>query len=453
MNNDFDLYDVVKIFKKRWKTILAVIVLFTLVGGYVSYQTPTIYEARADLLVNYTKMNEESEILQSSDIEMSLRLIETYKEILKSDRLLNKVASQLDGRYTKEELQDKVSITSGGDSQIIKILAEAKTAEEATTIVKVYATLFQEDVRALMNLDNINILNELSMKTDVREVSSSTTIFIGLSGIAGFILIGLVVIGQEMYFFKLNTPAKIESTLGIQNFGSLPVIKNARRRRTEGPMQEAGSVPNINDSFFLAEEFRKIRANIQYHLTQKKMKVILVTSPTSGDGKSLVAVNLALAMAMTGKKTVFIDADLRSPIGKRFFNIPSRDGLTSFISRHVEFEKIVHPTNTTHLSFIGTGPIPPNPTEILSSSGMEEVIQTLKPQYDVIVIDTPPLIVADAVSLSTYVDGCLYVVNAKQSGERLVNKSLEQLKRVRVPVLGAVLNKSYPANEKYSHEF
>lgn len=438
MYNHLDMKEILRLFKTKWKMMILVVSLCFAIGGVVSYTIPPTYIAKTDLLVNYTMPENESTPLQSSDIEMSLRLIETYKHMLKSDRMLSQVIGELNETYTKSELLNKVSIESGNNSQIITIVAQEDTAEKSATLVNTYATTFQEQVEMLMNIRNITILNEVSVDSGIKKVELSLILVVAISLIIGFIITAMIIIIQEFYFTKLNTVSKIEGSLKIPNLGTLPIIKNKkwnnRRRKLISVMAS---------SLELTDEFRRIRANVQFQMTEKSIQTILVTSPVFGEGKSLISSNLATVMAMDGKKTVFIDADLRTPIGRHLFDLPERKGLTSIVSGDFQLNEIIQHTETENLYFISAGPIPPNPAEVLSSTKMKNLLTVLKEQFDVIIIDTPPLVVADCLGLSTMVEGCLYVIDAERTKEKVANKSLGQLQKVGVPILGTILNRSY----------
>ncbi|WP_301109822.1 polysaccharide biosynthesis tyrosine autokinase [Sporosarcina sp.] len=446
MSNELNFNELFKIFKKRWKVMVAVTVLCTSAAIFVSIKAPPTYEARMDLLVNYTIKNDENAALQSSDIELSLKLIETYKQILKSDRMYGKVISKLGQPYSKSDLRDRILIETDGNSQIITIVAKEKTAKQAALLVNTYAISFQEEIKTLLNLENIMILDEISPVTDVKKDKLAPVVFASIVFITGLLLTIAIVLIREFYFTKLNTAEKAESILKIPNMGSIPMAKKKKRfakKYVAKQGRDAWKEKIIPISPVLMEEFRRIRANIQFQMSQKNAKAIMMTSPVFGDGKSLISGNLAIVMAMDGKKTIFVDANLRESMGRKIFNLPNRIGLTSFLAGTFELDQIVQKTETDNLSFISSGPIPFNPAEVLSSDKMKLLIEKLKVQFDVIIIDAPPLAVADAISLSTFVDSCLYVINVEHTKGELAEMNLEHLRKVEAPILGTILNRSY----------
>lgn len=206
MSNELNLHELFMIFKKRWKTIASITALVTLAALLISYKMPSTYEARMDLLVNYTiKDNSESTALQSSDIELSLQLIEMYKQILKSDRMQANVISKLGGTYSKSGLRDNISIETDGNSQIFTIVAKENNAEKAALLVNTYATTFQEEIKTLLNLENITILDEKLPVSDVKEVKTSPILIASIVFIATFFVTLFILLIREFYFTKLNT--------------------------------------------------------------------------------------------------------------------------------------------------------------------------------------------------------------------------------------------------------
>lgn len=441
MKNEINIREIVRLLKSKWLVIFSVITIFTFTGGLIGFLLPPTYEAKTDLLINYTSKNNENTVLQTSDIEMSLRLIETYKNMLKSDRMVGKVNAQLAEPYSKLELTKNISIESKNNSQIITIIAQEKTEEKAVALVNTYANTFEEEVKTLMSLENITILNEASMNAGTRDVTLPFYLLSVVSFIIGTIVVILTILVQEFYSTKLNTSLRTEAILNLPSLGTIPLIKSKKRKHQNPNQWDEKLVSMMDSPILLTEEFRRIRANLYFQMMQKNAKTILVTSPINGDGKSLISINLALIMAMDGKKTVYVDADLRKPIGRQMFNLPKRNGLTSIVSGNLKIDEVIQKTGTENLSFISAGPIPPNPAEVLSSVKMKAVIEILKDQYDVIIIDTPSLVVADAISLSTVVDGCIYVIDAERTKEVQASKSLEQLQKVEASLLGTILNK------------
>lgn len=201
-------------------------------------------------------------------------------------------------------------------------------------------------------------------------------------------------------------------------------------------------IAHWNPKSSIAESYRTLRTNIQFASIGKIVKSILVTSTQPGEGKTTTSANLAIVMGQAGKKTVYVDADLRRPSGSETFHVNNFKGVTSYLVGNEKLEDIMQETGIPNVSVITAGPIPPNPAELLGSQEMSQFIAELQNRFDMVIIDSPPaLAVADAVVLSTLVDGCLIVINAGKTNEDLVGKVTNQLQMANAKIFGVVLNK------------
>ena len=202
----------------------------------------------------------------------------------------------------------------------------------------------------------------------------------------------------------------------------------------------------------ISECYRGIRTSIEFSNLDKEMKVINVTSAMQSEGKSTVIANLAVNFANLDKKVLLLEGDLRNPSVHRMFNISNINGLTDVLLNNKAFADCVHCTEVKNLHILTCGPIPPNPSEILSSNKMKEFITSLKEYYDYIFIDTPPIgIVTDAGIISTYSDGCIFVVGSKQCDIEMAKYAKERLEKVGANIIGAVLNKFEAEGNGYSY--
>ena len=434
MNRTMEIRDFIRLFKKKKKIILLVTFYITLIGGFSSFAIPPKFEAKTDVLVNFTTAN----VVSSGEIDANLRLIETYKYLMKSNRILSKVNGSLDETYKKGEISQKVKIQSSIDSQILTILAEEKTPEKAAALANTLATTFQEEIKTLMNLENVHILSQATVNEDTKSVKPITALFFIISAIIGFLASYSFILIQEMFFTLVDSSEKAEKALALPVIGILP----------PGEGKLIHDLPTFD---VFTEMFRSIRANLLYVLSKKNAKTLLVTSAESGDGKSFVSANLSIVFAMDQKKTVFIDADLRRGTGRNLFHLPKRIGITSYLAGQCTLQEIIQSTEVPNLSFISAGPVPPNPTELLSSTKFVQLLEELKNQFDIIIVDTPPLLVADTLHISANVDGCLYVVNAESSKVEQAIYSIELLKQVQAPLIGTIINKSKGSVRSYSY--
>lgn len=202
----------------------------------------------------------------------------------------------------------------------------------------------------------------------------------------------------------------------------------------------------------ISESYRGIRTSIEFSNLDKEMKVINVTSSMQGEGKTTVIANLAVSFANLEKKVLLLEGDLRNPSVHRMFNISNINGLTDILLNNKNFAECVHCTDVKNLHILTCGAVPPNPSEILSSKKMKDFINELRGYYDYIFIDTPPIgVVTDAGIISTYSDGCVFVVGSKQCDIEMAKIAKKRLEDVGANIIGAVLNKFEAEGNGYNY--
>lgn len=192
----------------------------------------------------------------------------------------------------------------------------------------------------------------------------------------------------------------------------------------------------------VSEQYRTIRTNIMYSSVDKDIKTVLFTSAAPDAGKSTTAANVAIAFAQAGKRTLIIDADLRRPTMHYTFELGNPRGLSTAIVGEADVEQVVRQTDIEDLDIITSGPIPPNPSELLQSKKMETLLKTVQMQYDIIILDSPPILtVPDAQILGPKVNGTILIVNALDNDRDRLKKSKHLLEKTDSNVIGAVLNR------------
>ncbi|WP_195695117.1 CpsD/CapB family tyrosine-protein kinase [Priestia megaterium] len=191
----------------------------------------------------------------------------------------------------------------------------------------------------------------------------------------------------------------------------------------------------------VAEQYRTIRTNIQFSNVNQDIKTIVLTSSGAEEGKSTTSSNLATVYAQQGLKVLLIDADLRKPTGHYTFRLENHIGLTNVLTRQSTLAQAVQESEIPHLSVLTSGPIPPNPSELLASAQMAELLKEMKEQFDMVIFDTPPILaVADAQILANQVDGTILVVSSGKTEKDAALKSKELLSSAKGKLLGVVLN-------------
>ena len=201
----------------------------------------------------------------------------------------------------------------------------------------------------------------------------------------------------------------------------------------------------------ISEAFRSLRTNLQFAGIENPIRTLLVTSPSPSDGKTTIVANLASVIAQSGRNVVIVDADLRRPRIHKMFQLSNRVGLTDqFIRTQDRFDGSIKSTEVTNLHAITSGTLPPNPSELLSSGRMSEILKLLGDQFNTVIIDSPPtLLVTDAIVLAQRVDGVLLVVKPSVTKWASLKQAIEQLQRVKANLLGVVVNDVNVGRSRY----
>ncbi|HEK86596.1 MAG TPA: polysaccharide biosynthesis tyrosine autokinase [Candidatus Aminicenantes bacterium] len=284
-------------------------------------------------------------------------------------------------------------------------------------------------------------------------------LFLGLFGGVGLAL------GMEYLDNSVKSVEDVERYSGLPTLGVVPAFgdnsgsyghyyayhssesRSKRNKSEKKDTKQQEEVTNIEltshfapESVF-AESYRSLRTALLLSAPQGSLKMVMITSPLPGEGKSTTISNLAISLAQMGKKILLIDADLRRPNQHHNFNIKNNNGLTNYLAMDLEIEKIIKPTMVPSLYLINSGPIPPNPAELLSSDKMSQLLSKVREQFDFILIDTPPILaVTDAQILGRLVDGLVLVIRAETTPREALQQARELIDLLKLKTFGVVVN-------------
>lgn len=233
---------------------------------------------------------------------------------------------------------------------------------------------------------------------------------------------------------------------------------NRTKKKSESTKAKRMTMLDKDFPFAVTEAFKALRTNIMFALSTRNSKIIAVSSALPSEGKSTIAANLALTFAQTDSKVLFIDADLRKPVAHRTFNLQNKLGLSTLLGGIDSFREVLNSQVTTGLDVITSGPIPPNPSEMLGSDNMKVLLEKLADFYDYIIIDTPPInIVSDTLNMLPFVAGVVLVVRQGDTTYDAFEEAINSIKFADGHILGAVIGQmqtlgksSYKKGYKYS---
>jgi protein-tyrosine kinase len=204
----------------------------------------------------------------------------------------------------------------------------------------------------------------------------------------------------------------------------------------------------------ISEQYRTIRTNIQFSTVDEAIRSIVVTSTAPGEGKSTTVSNLAVVFAQQGKKVLLIDADLRKPTTHYTFQIMNTKGLTNVLTKQIHFHEAVQETVMENLNILTSGPIPPNPSELLASNAMKQLLEEAYKLYDLVLFDSPPILaVTDAQVLANLSDGSIMVTSSGFTDKDAAVKAKELLENAKSKLLGAILNNKQVNEKSYYYYY
>lgn len=208
-------------------------------------------------------------------------------------------------------------------------------------------------------------------------------------------------------------------------------------------------IAHTDPKAIVSEAFRNMRTNVHYSNVDKELKVIQVTSSQQGEGKSTITANYATTLAQSGKKVLIIDCDLRRPNIHKVFGMPNAIGLINVLMRESELDRSIKYTKVEGVFVLVAGPVPPNPSEMLESKRMDEIINVARENFDIILLDSPPVLpVTDALIISKYTEGTIVVIALEETQKEALKKTVESLENIGANIIGTVVNK---ANIKKGH--
>lgn len=428
---------------RRWWWLL---LLTALVGGLTAYVasqlvTPT-YRATTTMLV---VQQQDPGTVGLADLQASERLANTFTELVTLRPVLDTAIQRAGLNITAEELEERLSVSSPPTTQLLEITAEASTPEAARDIANVVAVTFIESNQSALGSRPgiVSIVETAQLPLEPDEPSPLRNSLLG-AFLALMATAGIVALVEYM-----DDTVKNDEAVG--KLTGLPVIGYVTQFAR--PVRPGEQLRVVTDSHSReAESYRSMRTNIGFSMgSEEGTKRLLVTSPGPGEGKSTTAANLAVVFGLAGSRVGLIDADLRRPTQHRIFNVPNTSGLTNLLANSdVTLEQAVHRTPYERVWLVTSGPIPANPSELLGSGRMSELLDALEKHFDIIILDAPPaLAVTDPAVLSRIVSASVVVVQQGKSRSNELKSAVQRLAVAGKPIAGVVINRVSGATHGY----
>ena len=362
------------------------------------------------------------------------RLNNLEAQIKETETEIEKLQEELASTFSAQEINDK-------QREISSLQSKLDTMENN------YGLLLSNTQKGAIN--TLTLIEPAELPSN--PIGSMKGLTILLAAVVGFVLAA----GEAYLLEFLNDTLK--SPDSVMRLFSAPILGRIFEQTERVKENRLYDAENSNHPF--TEPFRALRTEIDLAEMGQRLKTILVTSPDTGDGKTSVAVNLALSIAQRNKKVFLLDADLRKPKIHKIFNLANDEGLADVVFARAVFDWRVGIKEVREISVLTAGNKPLDPAELLSSEKMELFLSELEEVADVVIIDGPPLFVPDAMILASKVDGVLLVVRPGHTRQSLAKASMEHIKLVGAKVVGVVLNRiplrgaDYYAGKSYLYTY
>jgi tyrosine-protein kinase len=430
-----ELRDYGRTVRRRWRILVAVLLLTVGAAAFVTWQATPQYSSSARLFVSTT----DADAAQAYQNGLfATQRVASYADLVpKSRQLADTVVESLGGDADAGALQGQVSAVVVPDTVNLEITATDPDPVRARDIAQAYAEALSDLVARLETpegqtdaliraeiVDNAAVPGSAFSPQPVRNL--------GLGVLLGLLLgVGLAVV-RELLDRSVRTAEDLAQVNAAPVLGHITMDRQAVGQRPDEAL--AGTSP-------WAESFRVLRTNMQYIEVDHDQKVFAVTSSLPGEGKTTMAVTLALALALTNQRVALVECDLRRPLIASRLGVDGAIGTTSVLIGQVSMHEAMQTVGQTGLQVLTCGPIPPNPSELLQSRAMETLLDQLRAEFDVVLLDSPPLLpVTDAALLAAQTDGAVVVVRHGKTSRDQLAHAVERLDQVDAKLLGMVLN-------------
>ncbi|MDQ0689826.1 capsular exopolysaccharide synthesis family protein [Arthrobacter sp. W4I7] len=444
-----DLRDYLRILRRNWILIVAATLAGLLVGGVLSVLAKPIYKADTEIFVATHSSGSVQELQQGNTFTQAR--VQSYVRTVDSPMVLQPAIDSLGLATTPAQLSRAVTASSDLDTVLINITVEDGSPVQAAATAEAVATSL---IRAVDSLERPKTGGTSPISLSIIKPAVAPDAPSGPNTRLN-LLLGLVVglaMGIGLSALRSLMDTRIRGEADMRNITDAPLLGGISfdAEATKKPL-----LTQVPPQSPRAESFRQLRTNLQFANVSGHAKTVLITSSLPGEGKSTTATNLAIALAQAGESVCLIDADLRRPMVGDYLGIDPSAGLTTALVGLADLNDLLQPWGDDNLFVLASGRIPPNPSELLGSPEMKELIMRLEQAFDTIIIDAPPLLpVTDAAVLSQHVGGVVLVVGTQKLKHQDLTKSMAALQLVGSNLLGVVLNR-LPAKgpDAYSYSY
>ncbi len=436
---EIDVKDLIFSLYKGYKIIIisvVVIIIFALNLSHILYEP--VYETSASMVIHSKQIKIlDGEVTLTNDVYLSHKMVNTYEVILLSDNVLQKVNEELNREESPSEMRKWISVYSPNDSEVINVIVKHTDVQLAVDIANAMMKVAPGVISNTIEVGSINVLDYAKIpKTP--EPKDDTFIIIIIAIVIGVLIGVLIVLGQNSLFPKIKQEKDIVETLKLNVLGDITHSKVPKFKRKEKELITVSS--DLVEGHFI-ESFKISALNLLHECSKKDIKTIVVTSSKEGEGKTTVTMNLAISLSNVGKSVLVIDGDFhKKSIYENELTADSYS-LTDVLQGKCDYKKAIINDEKLGIDVLLSYKQLENKVEELGSDNMGVLLEELKQEYDIILIDTPPaFVLTDAAYMSRKADGVVLVIRQEHELIENIMEIRNVFRKLGVQIIGCILN-------------
>ena len=415
--------------QRRWLTIVVFFLLGLAGAGALTYTMTPQYESTARIFISVDTSGSSADAAQAG--LFGTQRVQSYSQLATSREVMQQVISRLNLNLTPNQLASKISSSVSTETVIIVLTVTDPDPGNAQKIAKAESevmTSFISDIET--SPVKATVVDPASYSSS--QVSPQPVLNLALGALIGLLIGAGVAVIRELLDNTVSSPDDVEQTAEAPVLASIAYDSDVPKHPL---LTEAGShAPRV-------EAFRLLRTNLQFLNLDTRPRSLVITSAVPGEGKTSTATNLAIALAQTGQRVLLVDGDLRRPKVASVLGLERSVGLTTVLVGRSELQDSIQKHAASGIYLLASGPIPPNPTEVLQSHAAQSLFDRLNQMFDMVIIDAPPLLpVSDAAIMARDVDGAILVVRHGKTTKEQLRQARLRLDQVDANLFGVAVN-------------
>lgn len=428
-----DLREVLRSVRRSWILVLmCALVLSSLVGAFALLQKPS-YVSTTRMFVSVQQAATVQDLSQGGTFVQ--QVVQSYADVVQTPIVLNPVIAKLKLQMNAAQLAQNITASAPSNTVVLEVTVRSDSPSEAARIANAISSSLSTVVSTLNPAGTTSSsavkITQIQPAVAAESPDSPKPV---LDVILGLVL-GLA-LGSAMAILRTQLDVRVRSESDVKSVIAGPILA-AFERESSRPV---GQLTLVEGRVSSAEAFNLLRTNLQFLDLGSTTKVFVITSSVGGEGKSTTASGLSRSIANSGARVLLLEGDLRRPSLSNYMGLVGDVGLTDVLVGRAELADVIQSWGESGLDVLLAGQVPPNPSELLQSAQMSELMERLRPSYDYIIIDAPPLLpVVDAALLTRLAAGALFVIASGRVTSHQVRSAVGRLTQIGVPLFGAVL--------------